>query len=301
MPGRQVLLLCLLALTLSACGRSGPPAAYHRNSVDAAGGTITVRKGDTVWEIAQRYGVDMNRLIALNGLEAPFILQIGQRLRLPGSGYYRVQRGDTLSTIAQRFNTSTRDLARTNGIAPPYMIYPDQRLRLPASAGARRTASTDQQPTYRPDARQRSKRQQSPEPVKHRTVAAKPGLFRWPVRGRVISDFGPKDGGLYNDGINIAAAAGTPVQAARQGRVVYAGNELRGYGNLVLVRHDDGLVSAYAHLGDIRVTRDQTLAQGDIIGTVGKSGIAGPPQLHFEIRRGSDPVNPGKYLAPGGA
>ncbi|WP_375460752.1 peptidoglycan DD-metalloendopeptidase family protein [uncultured Enterovirga sp.] len=125
-------------------------------------------------------------------------------------------------------------------------------------------------------------------------VAATGAEFRWPARGRVITGFG---GGGSNEGINIAVPDGTPVKAAGDGTVAYAGSEVKGYGNLVLIRHDNGYVSAYAHNGDLDVKRGQKVTRGQTIAKSGQSGNVTSPQLHFEIRKGSTPVDPMKYLA----
>lgn len=123
-------------------------------------------------------------------------------------------------------------------------------------------------------------------------------LFAWPVSGPVISSFGAKSGGLRNDGINIAAARGTPVRAAEAGVVAYVGNELRGYGNLVLLRHDEGWMTAYAHLQQVEVVSGQRVERGEVVAHVGRSGQVGEPQLHFEIRTGRNAVDPARYLSP---
>ena len=127
------------------------------------------------------------------------------------------------------------------------------------------------------------------------------GKFLWPVNGRVLSGFGPKDGGLHNDGINIAAPRGTPVRAAENGVVAYAGNELRGFGNLLLIRHADGWMSAYAHNESLLVQRGDKVARGQTIARVGSSGSVSTPQLHFELRRGARSVNPTSHLGEQGA
>jgi murein DD-endopeptidase MepM/ murein hydrolase activator NlpD len=120
--------------------------------------------------------------------------------------------------------------------------------------------------------------------------------FRWPVRGRVIAGFGPKPNGVQNDGINLAVPEGTPVKAADDGVVAYAGNELKGYGNLVLVRHSNGFVTAYAHASEIMVKRGDTVKRGQVIAKSGQTGSVTSPQLHFEIRKGATPVDPSQYL-----
>jgi murein DD-endopeptidase MepM/ murein hydrolase activator NlpD len=127
------------------------------------------------------------------------------------------------------------------------------------------------------------------------------GKFFWPVNGKVISPFGPKDGGQHNDGINIAAPLGTPVKAAENGVVVYAGNELRGFGNLLLIRHADGWVSAYAHCDTLLVKRGSQVRRGQVIARVGQTGNVDSPQLHFELRKGAQAVDPMTELAPQGA
>jgi murein DD-endopeptidase MepM/ murein hydrolase activator NlpD len=123
------------------------------------------------------------------------------------------------------------------------------------------------------------------------------GRFLWPVDGRVIAGFGPREGGLHNDGINIAAAPGTQVRAAENGVVVYAGNELRGFGNLLLIKHADGWTTAYAHAATLLVRRGDRVTRGQPIATVGQTGNVDRPQLHFEIRKGQRAVNPRDELA----
>ena len=120
--------------------------------------------------------------------------------------------------------------------------------------------------------------------------------FLWPVKGQIISGFGPKKGGLNNDGINISAPAGTSVMAADNGVVAYAGNELRGFGNLLLIRHADGWVTAYAHNAKLLVKRGEKVKRGQAIAQIGSTGNVSAPQLHFEIRKGTDPVDPLRYL-----
>jgi murein DD-endopeptidase MepM/ murein hydrolase activator NlpD len=123
--------------------------------------------------------------------------------------------------------------------------------------------------------------------------------FRWPVRGRIIAGFGKQPDGARNDGINLAVPAGTPIKAAEQGTVIYAGNELQGYGNLVLVQHKDGWVSAYAHADELTVRRGDGIQRGQVIGKAGTTGSVSQPQLHFELRKGSKPVDPLPHLSGG--
>ncbi len=133
-------------------------------------------------------------------------------------------------------------------------------------------------------------------PVKASEATGALPTFRWPVRGKVITSYGAKTNGKSNDGINLAVPEGTPVKAAEDGVVAYSGNELKGYGNLVLVRHSNGYVTAYAHASELMVKRGDTIKRGQIIAKSGQSGEVGSPQLHFEIRKGSSPVDPLQFL-----
>jgi murein DD-endopeptidase MepM/ murein hydrolase activator NlpD len=138
-------------------------------------------------------------------------------------------------------------------------------------------------------------------PVQEAAVVSAPSSsgFVWPAQGKVISKFGTTSDGLRNDGINISAPAGAPVMAAADGTVAYAGNQLRGFGNLVLIRHSNGLITAYAHNQSLLVQKGDKVKRGAVIARVGQTGNVAKPQLHFEIRKGEEPVDPMKYLGGG--
>ena len=137
---------------------------------------------------------------------------------------------------------------------------------------------------------------QAPPAAMSPDIPAATGHFIWPVKGRLISGFGPTDNGLHSDGINIAAPAGTQVRAVDNGLVAYAGSELKGFGNLLLIRHSDGLITAYAHNGKLLVAKGDVVKQGQVVATVGKTGNVESPQLHFEVRQGTQAVDPEQYL-----
>lgn len=251
-----------------------------------ADGVVTVGKGDTYYSIAQSYNVSMTALIEENKEVSPYNLIVGQKLRLPKPRTYIVQRGDTLYGIARRYNVQVSDLVRQNQLSSPYTLSVGQEIDLPrGSAPAQVVASNS--------GAQRTVRR--PSAVRD-TPPARAGRFLRPVEGPVLSSYGPKKGGLHNDGINIAAPGGTDVKAAENGVVVYAGNELRGYGNLILIRHDDGWVTAYAHNAQFKVKPGDKVKQGQAIATVGQTGNVDKPQLHFEIRKGAKAVDPTKLM-----
>ncbi len=259
-----------------------------------------VARGDNVFGISRRFGVPARSLIDSNGLEAPFTLRVGQILTIPKPRVHVVARDDTVYGISRRYRVDMAELVRLNGIGPPYTITPGQRLKLPGAQQPRYAAPAVAKaepgkvvPRRSParEAAQRSAAIPSPPPRAD-------GKFLWPVRGRIVSSYGAKGGGLHNDGVNIAAARGTPVLAADNGVVAYAGNELRGFGNLLLIKHADGWVTAYAHTEGLMVRRGQTVRRGQPIARVGSSGNVSEPQLHFEVRKGTKAVDPSRVLAP---
>ena len=233
-----------------------------------------------------------------------------------------VNPGETLASIAHRNHISVAELARANNIDASAKLKLGTRLNVPsklaaaapvpaapvgvvatAPAVATVPAANTKVATAVP---QQSARlaQANPPPEEVEAPAVKPGeatgalpTFRWPVRGKVITGYGAKTNGKSNDGINLAVPEGTPVKAAEDGVVAYSGNELKGYGNLILVRHSNGFVTAYAHASELLVKRGDTIKRGQIIAKSGQSGEVGSPQLHFEIRKGSQPVDPLQFLS----
>ena len=261
-----------------------------------------VQAGDTVYGIARRFAVPLRAMIDANRLTPPYALRVGQALRVPNPRRHIVAAGDTVYGVARRYGVPAAQLVRLNAIKAPYTISPGQDLILPvpvrlagaprqqtASAGAARAVTR----TAVLEAAQPPAPQAIPQPP-----ARAGGKFLWPVRGRTIVGYGPKKDGLHNDGINIAAPRGAPVQAAENGVVAYIGNELRGFGNLILIKHADGWVTAYAHNADFLVRRGDTVKRGQVIARIGSSGNVATPQLHFEIRKGARSVDPTRFLGP---
>jgi murein DD-endopeptidase MepM/ murein hydrolase activator NlpD len=227
----------------------------------------------------------------------------------PTTGMHVVAPGETLHSIARLYGKSVMVLATANNIRPDTMVKVGEHIIIPGvqpgalvAPRAQAQAAPPAGPSLATAESPHSARVATPEaPAQESTIkTAEPagGLpsFRWPVRGRVIASFGPTPNGLQNDGINLAVPEGTPIKAAEDGVVAYAGNELKGYGNLVLVRHSNGFVTAYAHASDILVKRGETVKRGQVIAHSGQTGNVTSPQLHFEIRKGSTPVDPSQYL-----
>lgn len=222
-----------------------------------------------------------------------------------------VRKGETLNSIARIYHKPTAVIAQANDLAVNAKMKPGKRITIPdikeaSQATPARTEASAAPPPVKVAMAEPSQtaRMVEPAPAMSSQEAVKsaepagslPG-FRWPVRGRVIAAFGPKPNGVQNDGINLAVPEGTPIKAAEDGIVAYAGSELKGYGNLVLVRHPNGFVTAYAHASDILVKRGESVKRGQVIAHSGQTGNVTSPQLHFEIRKGATPVDPSQYLS----
>lgn len=241
--------------------------------------TVTVARGDTVYALGRRYGATPRAIIQTNKLRAPFTLRPGQRLRIPAARIHVVRAGETSYGISRHYGVDLAVLTRSNGIRPPYTLAIGQELKIPGRAVG--TAAAKPAPAAPPSS--------APPP---RSGSG----FAWPADGPVISRFGPKPGGLHNDGINIKVPRGASVKAADAGIVAYAGDELEGFGNLILLRHAGGWVTAYAHNDRILVRRGERVERGQVVARAGTTGNAIEPQLHFEIRKGVRAVDPLRYL-----
>jgi murein DD-endopeptidase MepM/ murein hydrolase activator NlpD len=229
----------------------------------------------------------------------------------PNSGVHVVAPGETLNSIARLYGKSVMVLAKINNLAPDTMVRVGQRIVIPDVKSTPRTeARAPALPPPKP-ARRDVASEESPHsawkatpvepppaeksPIKNAEPVGSLPSFRWPVHGRVIARFGQSPNG-QNDGIDVAVPQGTPVKAAEDGIVAYAGNELKGYGNLVLIRHGNGYVTAYAHASEILVKRGETVKRGQVIAKSGETGSVKAPELHFEIRKGATPVDPTQFL-----
>jgi murein DD-endopeptidase MepM/ murein hydrolase activator NlpD len=224
-------------------------------------------------------------------------------------GRYTVQSGDTLSAISRRTGASVAAIKRTNGLSSD-MVRVGQRLTIPGLSGNVPATTTASLPpnvdpvvtsSVTPAQRPSSSGSSSVQAIDESSTARAPDAtgvanMRWPARGRVISGFGSNSGGRPNDGIDISVPKGTPVKAAENGVVIYAGDGLKEFGETVLVRHSDGYVTVYGHLDSISVSRGDNVTRGQTLGASGMSGNARQPQLHFEVRKDSRPVDPTRYL-----
>lgn len=289
------------------------------------GEIITVQTGDTVSELAERYDATARQIIIINNIRPPYQIQSGQKLRLPASQrLYRVQEGDSLSGIAAKFKINSEEIAVINFLPPPYRLNEGDWLGIPLSdrekllqnnnllSGQKKSSknlksdsvivttedleplSQGRKPLVSSKKAIVSKRERKLGASVEKAAKAS-GLekeFLTPLDGPVISDFGSQADGRRNDGINISAPKGAPVRSVQDGEVIYSGDALQGYGNLVLIKHRDGYVSAYAHMESILAKRGVMVSKGQTIGTVGSSGGVPSPQLHFELRKNNVAIDP---------
>ena len=280
---------------------------------------LTVAAGDTLNGIAHRHGVPARTVIALNDLTHPYWLLTGQQLVLPGEVLSAARRGEppaeaprldrndagTTTEIAAPAHevrvtvvetaAPTREQSEAPGPQGPNdlrVAHAEPAPRPPVSPGPRLALadSTQSSPSSLSVLARQADATHVPLPPTRNT-------FLWPIEGRVISRFGSKPGGKHNDGINIAVPVGSEVRAAQNGEVAYAGNELRGYGNLVLIRHKGGWMTAYAHNDSLLVGKGDVVRRGQVISRSGKSGRVSRPQAHFEIRRNGEPQDPLRLLS----
>jgi murein DD-endopeptidase MepM/ murein hydrolase activator NlpD len=252
-----------------------------------------VRRGDTLSGVAEAYRVDFYDLAQANALNKPFTIYPGQVLRLPSR---RPVFKKSRKTPVQA--SSRPDFTRPKRMSALSVVTPEAK---PEAISA--------PPRPRPKPRTSERQSAPPAPavtdaaeiaeltVTEAAAAEERGELIWPVRGHIISGFGPTGNGRRNDGINIAVPERTPIQAAAAGTVIYLGNEVPGFGNLILIRHEGDLVTAYAHVSEFTVKKGEQVRKGQPIALSGSTGNVDEPQLHFEVRRGVEAVNPVDLLS----
>lgn len=288
------------------------------NAVQVTAGSYTIRPGDTLRAIGEMTSAGSEALAIENDLTPPYTLRPGQQLRIPAGLYHRVAAGETGIGIAAAYRADWGEIITVNALSEPYILRVGQRLRLPSGArpvqagpvdvGARAAAfrldiddiATGSQPALAASGKPAAGTAAPRKPVT--TAIADPayftGRFEWPLNGPILARFGRIAPGKVSDGINIAAAEGTPIRATANGIVAYAGDQIGVYGGLILINHGSGWVSAYGHARRIDVKRGQSVRMGDVIGRAGATGQVQTSQLHFQLRKNRIPVDPMKQLPP---
>ena len=285
----------LLTLPLMACAAESTPIRFAPAPDSYV--TIMARANDSVPTLARRYQVKEDDVLALNHIADPKRLNAGEAIRIPAYGRLRADAEPPPAPVARPAPAS----------APAAAVAVAQASPPPAEA-----------PAVVVPRRERIQAEPLKQPGTERTASAEPAVmdmdwlssftsdmpdpkigalkFLWPVKGRVIANFGANSSGERNDGIDISAARGAPIRAAADGSVSYVGDELKAYGNLILIRHSNGFITAYAHADSVAVSRGQQVKRGQVIAYAGTTGDVNEPQLHFELRAGNKAIDPQPYL-----
>jgi len=284
-----------IILLLSACTNNKYLApVINKNispeNVKSISKTIKIYTGDSLYSISKREGVSIRSIIEVNNLEPPFILYEGKELIIPLSKIHIVQTGNTLWDIANCYKVSVIEIRGLNNLKIKDKIYKGKKLFIPINEKNRNLVCKDTSKLIVKVDKRKKKILNKKNIVSNKTD------YLWPVKGKILSKYGLLAKGLRNDGINISANKGDPVFASKDGKVVYAGNEIQAFGNLILIKHYDNKTTAYAHLDKIKVKKGQTVKKGEVIAVLGNSGKVSKPQLHFELRDSNGPLNPLKYL-----
>ena len=247
-----------------------PPAASVPSDLQAKySGSYTVRQGESVYGISRTYGVPVAELQQANGITDPRGVRTGTVLKVPGGSQSAPPPPSSDVADASPLPAGTSQ--------DPTVINRRDTTRVASRSDDVSTTGTI-----------------APAQAPRGSVAS--DKLRWPVNGKIITGFGQRNDGTHNDGINLSVPQGTAVHAAESGVVAYAGSELKGYGNLVLLRHDNGWVTAYAHNDELMVKRGDKVQRGQVIAKAGRTGSVDQPQVHFELRQGSKPVDPVPFL-----
>ena len=246
---------------------------------------ITVVAGDTLYSLSRKYQIPVNDLAVMNKISSPFALSVGQKLKVP-----------KLENIPVRSSGESKKIAPAKQVKGASSVKMATETKSVIKEPVKAKESINVKDVTKAKGVSKVKISSNPKQQLPKISARSATKFSWPVRGKILSQYGAKNGGLFNDGINISANAGVAVKSAENGVVAYAGNEVKGMGNLIIIQHSDGWMTVYAHLDSMSVRRGTKVSVGQQIGKIGKTGKVDKPQLHFEIRKGRKAYNPTQYL-----
>ncbi|MEZ5897982.1 MAG: LysM peptidoglycan-binding domain-containing M23 family metallopeptidase [Hyphomicrobiaceae bacterium] len=304
-PGQKLYLPAGASVQMAAAAPAAIPAPPVAVSSDVASKytqSYTMQPGDSIYAVARTYKVPFTELQQVNGITNPLKVRAGTVLRVPQT-YPQTAAVPLTKTAAIDASPQPGVIPTAAPVAPPPPA-PSAPVNISESS-AQPTIINSSQPAEtvapvppQPSAGVAPKGDKVAIAVPPEQAAASDGKLRWPAVGRVISGFGGRPDGTHNDGVNLSVPLGTDVHAAESGVIAYAGSELKGYGNLILIRHDNGWVTAYAHNDQMLVKRGDKVTRGQVIAKAGKTGTVDQPQVHFELRQGSKPVDPTPFMEP---
>ena len=248
-----------------------------------------VIKGDNLYSISKKFNIPIQKIIKSNKITSPFKIFPNQKIFLPRNKVYTVKKGDTLYSISRKFKTDLFSLSVLNKLNNVNQIKVNQKILIPEYILKPKKIKQKEKPLQKTENKKIIKK----IPLNNKVDS----YFICQVKGKILNSFGSETPGFFNDGINISSNLGTSVKASLDGEIVYSGNEIPGYGNLILIKHSKNWITAYAHLEKIVKKKGNYVKKGETIGLVGKTGNVSEVQLHFEIRKGKEAVNPLKYLS----
>ncbi len=283
-----LLMFCCLSLLFNNCSK-GPivtdiiKGVYDSSEINkkTKSKKIKIVTGDTLNTISKKYEVTKKELIRFNKIKYPYILKPGTFIKIPVSKRYKIKKGDTLYKIAKCSSTNIFEIKNKNTNIDEKRLIVGSVINLPYYS------------IYKCNLE--NKKIAKKNKIIKKSIKSKE-IFIWPVQGSIITNFGKQKGGRKNDGINIISVKGNPVRAAMSGKVIYRGNELLAWGNLIIIKHKNNWTTAYAHLDKLLVKKGETIKTGDIIASVGATGNVNKSQLHFQVRKNSKPLDPIKFL-----
>ena len=284
----SVLLILTIFLFFNNCGK-GPivkdivQGVYNNSdkSKNYKSKKIKILTGDTIYSLSKKYSITLKELIRFNKIKAPYVLKPGKFIKIPNPKIYKIKSGDTLYKIAKCNSIYIKDIKEKNLKLNEKKLIIGTRVSLPYYVLNKCNLSNKVKKKVK----------------KNRSNNAKAKEFlSWPVKGKIITNFGKQSGGRMNDGINIISVKGNPVRAALHGKVIYKGNELLAWGNLIIIKHKNNWTTAYAHLDKFLVKKGENVKTGDVIGSIGSTGNVVKSQLHFQVRKNSKPLNPINFL-----
>ena len=249
-----------------------------------------VKKGDNLYSISRKFTIPIQEIIKVNKIKEPYKIYPKQVIYLPFLQTHKIKKGDTLYSISRNYGTNVFSLAKLNNILNVNNIPIGENLKIPKKN--EKLVNPKIKKKWNREYVNKKKKSLKNIKIKHKSASK----FIWPVKGKLISKYGKSKEGFYNDGINIISQKGAVVISSEDGKVIYSGNEIPGYGNLILIKHSKNWITAYAHLSEVFIEKGNLVKKGEKIGSVGSTGNVRSPQLHFEIRKGKEAVNPLEFL-----
>lgn len=261
---------------------------------------VIVKPEDSLYRISKNNNIELSELAKINGISEPYNIVVGQKIKIPHNNstsishndtnikqnngdHHIVKQGETLYSISKAYNIDMDQIIKVNNLEKPYNLSLGQKLLLNSENNNKSKDIAEEEST-------------APAKVEKVSTNIEATEFIWPVKGEIMKKFGEKINDTYFDGISIKSQKGVEIKASKSGEVAYSGNELKGYGNIIILRHENNWLTIYAHCDELKVKQGEKVNQGDIIATIGDTGNVNSYQLYFSIREGREAKDPLKFL-----